>query len=409
MYWLLLLFLSWAIVLAVLLSVVWKHRENPFFTHRSVFIIFLAQISILIASIIISASIIVDISSDTKLSHTFCILLNCTYCVLLPICMLSSNLMTPSLIINSAVNRMKPERANGKFGEKWKWRMRHFCTTRAKLIILFITCIVQLFIYLVIQFNTTIDGNCQFYSLYPFIAVLGFYLIPISISGYKLLDVDDPFAIRLEILITTIFSLPSMVGVILFLAGVLPFDLQYVFLYALLVIFVCNLAFPVAILLQRPTLQRYDSTDNISLIFDTNNPHIYTALLQYSTKQYMAENILFYKTVDDYKTTVLADNLLETAQHIFDEYIEIDAVLQINIDHSIREVIRSNLANPTTQIFDVAHKAIRKLIIESILPGWKNDATFIEMVQSRQSTRTTSGSGIMTTIAHESSESHERV
>jgi hypothetical protein len=370
MYWLLFLFFLWIIALIGLLTIVWKNRSNPFFTHRSIGIIFLAQISILLASIIISTSIVIDLSIKTNLSDHFCILLNCTYSVLLPICMLSSNLMTPSLIINSTLNRMKAGRADGVIGQKWKWRMRYFCMTRNKLIILAITCAIQLVIYLVVQFTAKVEGDCQNNALYPFLAVFGLYLIPISASGYRLLDVDDPHSIRLEILITTIFSLPSMVGIILFIAGKLPFDLQFVFLYALIVIFVCNLVLPVMILLRKPSIQRHDSFDSVSIIFDPSKQNIYKSLLEYSTKQYMAENILFYKIIEEYKTGLIT---VEKAQHIFNEYIEIDSVLQINIDHIIREKIRINLDEPTSDLFDLAQKAIRKLIIESIVPGWRRD------------------------------------
>jgi len=369
MYWFLFLFIAWGIALVMLLQVVLKHKTKPFFIHRSIPLMIITQISILIASIIIAVSTLIPPEIEDK----FCVFLNCTYCVLLPICLLTPNLMTPSLIIKSKLNRKITERSQGI--KSSLWRLRHLTSTKAKLIIIAITCIVQVILYFIIQYTANIQGDCQLNSLYPFVAVLCFYLIPITINGYRLLDVDDPHSIRLEILITTIFSMPSMFGVILFIANKLPFALQYVFLYALVVIFLCNLALPVFIEMRRPMLSHDSNEDLPRLLKENNTDPSYASLIQYSSKNYVLENIYFYQKVEDYK--LFPTN--EKAKEIFDEYIEYESPMQINIIDSIYQHIKNNLDTSSPTLFDKAQNAIKRLIIESIVPQWRREPTTIEL------------------------------
>ena len=388
MYELLIIFIVWIIVLIASLRIVWINKHKSFFIHRSVTIIFITQTSILVASIIIATSLM-------KMSPEFCIILNWTYCISLPICMLSSNLMSPSLIINSHLNRMKPERARrghelrtgacdpsrrifesanhthsfSNSVQRDIWQLRHFCTIRAKLIFLAIICVVQMIIYCILQYTTKLDDDvgasqhdCQDYSVYPFTGIMTTCLIPISFGFYKLIHVDDPYSMRFEIIITAIFHGLSMIGIILFIAGKLPFQLQYVFLYAMIVVFICNLILPVILHLRKPMLH-HNSEEDVREILKNSN----SSLLMYSVRNYVAENILFYQAVDLYREFPTD----EKATFIFNEYIEIDAPLQVNIDDIIYQCIKSGKETPTPDLFDRAQNAIRKLIVESILPGWR--------------------------------------
>jgi len=354
----LLAFIPWLILLALHMYLMCQKRNSEFFAHRSIVIIVMTQLYVFISSVLVATSLLVP-------SINFCIVLNCIYSLALPTCILPLYLGIPGLIVRSELNKMMVSRSQGH--HSWKWKLRYFYSVRVKLLIIAIASIVQLGIYFCFQYNFTLLGDCQRYSIFPFTIIQIFYFLPIIFIGLKIRDVNDPHSIRLEIVTTLILILPAVICLFFFLTDKLPFAFQYLYLYATVVILFSNLMLPVIILYKKKTNKKTSqggSDIDISAILTGSD---YESFVSHCIANLVTENVLFYQDVESYKIFQTS----EKAQHIYEEYIEREAPLEINIDDNIARQIKLNLPNYPANLFDEAQFAVSVLLKIDVIPRWR--------------------------------------
>ena len=345
----LLTFLIWFIGLCIGFYFLWKNRKEAFFIHRSPILIVLTQIFAFVSSFLVAVSLLV--------TNDFCIILNCIYSLTLPVCILPLYMKVPNVILKSDLNEMMI--TNIRHG--WKWRVKKLFTTPIKLLIILIASSVQLGIYFGVQQNIAIPGDCQLYSIFPFVITQGFYLLPIAVLAVHLRKINDPHKIRLEIIITLIGILPGVISLFLFVGRVLFFPFQYAFIYSAVAIFVTGLIIPLIILGIRSKRPEYDSQEDIPTLLRQQS------FTEYCATKWVSENILFYQAVEDYHQFPT----LEKAQGIYNEYIARDADMEVNLDDWVVERIKVNLERFEANLFEDAIRAVKMLLVQDVIPGWK--------------------------------------
>lgn len=336
----------------------------------------MVQFFIFISTLIVCLSLLTP--------YDFCVILNVIYSLSLPVCILPLYLYIPSVVIRSELNSMMTDRVKS-YGHghgqgqghgrdhgannhnNWKWKLRFLYSTRSKFLIIAIASILQLIIYFVVQYTLTINGDCQLYSIYPFILIQCFYLLPIIIFTIKLRSTNDPHLIRLEILTTIIVIIPAIVSLFLFISDRLPFPFQYAYIYAAITIFICNLVFPLTInaIKQYKEVNLSLSYNNINTIFDNDSQ--YESFVNHCVNNMVTEYILFYQEAEQYKLFQTYDR----AYHIYNEFIKRNSPMELNLDDQIVKKVKDNLEQAGHDLFDDVIKAVDVLLRQEVIPKWK--------------------------------------
>uniref|UniRef100_A0A8C8SGA4 Regulator of G protein signaling 4 n=1 Tax=Pelusios castaneus TaxID=367368 RepID=A0A8C8SGA4_9SAUR len=74
--------------------------------------------------------------------------------------------------------------------------------------------------------------------------------------------------------------------------------------------------------------------------------------------EYSEENIEFWLSCEEYKKTILPAQLGPKARKIYDEFISVQAIREVNLDSCTREVTSRNILEPTLSCFDEAQRKI---------------------------------------------------
>ena len=343
-------FIIWIFVLCPALYVVWKHRKNDFFVHRTPIVMILTQLFTFISALVVAISFYVDI----------CTGLNVIYSMSTPICIVPLCLMIPNVVLRSELNEMmssEPQDLNN-----WRWKFRWIYSTKGKLLFISVATVLQLGILFAIIYTIPIPGDCQLHSVYLLIVTQVFYFIPTIVLASKLKKINDPHSIRLEIAVTLIAMIPGVIALFLFIANKLPFSFQYAYIYAITGIFFSNLILPVIIFLRRPMLKHH-SNEDISILVREE------AFSRYCITRLANENVLFYQAVEEYRNWPTQPKALE----IYNEYISRNAPKEINLDNWIVKEIRENLNKTEANLFDSAFNAVRILLVQNIVPAYRQE------------------------------------
>ncbi|XP_035504360.1 regulator of G-protein signaling 21-like isoform X1 [Scophthalmus maximus] len=84
--------------------------------------------------------------------------------------------------------------------------------------------------------------------------------------------------------------------------------------------------------------------------------------------EYSEENLLFWRACEGYKKIADEAELAVAAKRIFVEFVQVDALRQINIDCVTRGEISGNLSRPGPGCFDRAQRLIRRLMENDCYP-----------------------------------------
>ncbi|XP_028299846.1 regulator of G-protein signaling 21-like [Gouania willdenowi] len=88
------------------------------------------------------------------------------------------------------------------------------------------------------------------------------------------------------------------------------------------------------------------------------------AFRSFLKSEFSEENIEFWLECEDFKSSTTTNDLRAKAEKIYEEFIQPAAPREINVDHHIREKIKTSLGNPCTSCFDEAQKHVF-LLMES--------------------------------------------
>ncbi|RXM99438.1 Regulator of G-protein signaling 8 [Acipenser ruthenus] len=84
--------------------------------------------------------------------------------------------------------------------------------------------------------------------------------------------------------------------------------------------------------------------------------------------EFSEENIEFWMACEDYKKTKSTAKLGLKAKKIYEEFIDVQAAREVNIDFQTREMTRRNLQEPTPSCFDDAQGKVHSLMEKDSYP-----------------------------------------
>lgn len=117
-----------------------------------------------------------------------------------------------------------------------------------------------------------------------------------------------------------------------------------------------------------------------ALINDANGLKLFS---EFALKHHAAENIEFWKDVNEFRKKRLAgERLNEASRKIYRTYVSNQSEKQININDQIRKEIQKNINSPTIAIFDDAQEKIYILMKTDIYPRFLRDDSYLCLTRS---------------------------
>ncbi|XP_068599444.1 regulator of G-protein signaling 21 [Brachionichthys hirsutus] len=95
--------------------------------------------------------------------------------------------------------------------------------------------------------------------------------------------------------------------------------------------------------------------------------------------EFSEENIEFWLACEDFKATASTGDLRWRAEEIYREFIQPVARREINVDHHIREKIRTCLTNPGLSCFDEAQKHVYLLMERGSCPRFLQSDAYLRL------------------------------
>ncbi|KAM9379353.1 regulator of G-protein signaling 1-like [Phaethornis superciliosus] len=105
---------------------------------------------------------------------------------------------------------------------------------------------------------------------------------------------------------------------------------------------------------------------------------------EFLKSEFSEENIEFWLACEDYKKTK-SDHLHGKAERIYEEFVQSDAIKQINIDHQMREATAKRAQHPTHTSFDEAQKTVYILMERDSYPRFLKSKTYLNLLKHLQS------------------------
>lgn len=99
--------------------------------------------------------------------------------------------------------------------------------------------------------------------------------------------------------------------------------------------------------------------------------------------EYSEENLLFWLACQKYKKRTIETEMAEAAKMIFEEFVQVDAPRQINIDCVTREEISENISHPAPNCFDRAQKLIYGLMENDCYPRFLKSEVYQALLEQQ--------------------------
>uniref|UniRef100_UPI0037E7D1B3 regulator of G-protein signaling 21 n=1 Tax=Semicossyphus pulcher TaxID=241346 RepID=UPI0037E7D1B3 len=103
------------------------------------------------------------------------------------------------------------------------------------------------------------------------------------------------------------------------------------------------------------------------------------AFRSFLQSEFSEENIEFWLTCEDFRSTTSPDDLHWKAEKIYQEFIEPTACREINVDHHIREKIKQSLEKPSLSCFDEAQRHVYLLMERDSCPRFLHSDAYTSL------------------------------
>ncbi|XP_039339912.1 regulator of G-protein signaling 1 [Gopherus flavomarginatus] len=107
------------------------------------------------------------------------------------------------------------------------------------------------------------------------------------------------------------------------------------------------------------------------------------AFREFLKSEFSEENIEFWLACEDYKKTK-SDHLQDKAEKIYEEFVQIDAAKQINIDYHTRKATAKKAQDPTFTSFDEAQKTVYVLMERDSYPRFLKSEAYLNLLNKLQ-------------------------
>ncbi|XP_041791236.1 regulator of G-protein signaling 21 [Chelmon rostratus] len=115
------------------------------------------------------------------------------------------------------------------------------------------------------------------------------------------------------------------------------------------------------------------------------NKRYLAAFRDFLRSEFSEENIDFWLTCEDFKSTASPDDLRWKAEEIYQEFIQPTARREINVDHRIREKIKKSLEEPSLSCFDEAQKHVYLLMERDSCPRFLLSDAYLNLKHKSRS------------------------
>ncbi|VDL18589.1 unnamed protein product [Hymenolepis diminuta] len=124
-----------------------------------------------------------------------------------------------------------------------------------------------------------------------------------------------------------------------------------------------------------------ESFDNLMRCFTSPNGTVgQKAFREFLRSEYSEENILFWLACEELKTETNSEAVEEKARLIYEDYISILSPKEVSLDSRVREMINTNMTQPTPHTFDEAQLQIYTLMQRDSYPRFLNSRIYKDLL-----------------------------
>jgi len=352
------------------------------------------------------------------------------FIVLIPIFIQHFLLAIPAIVIQAHLASQRvfmatPDNASDKVDKNWI--LHQVVRPRNRLLLTLVLAVCHVGFYFLLRYLVVLPGDCNRTAIFAWACHACVFLPTILYPQFRLLKVRDPFFIRFEIFLTIICNVPGS-----FFLNVIyafspetfgpTFDYRWIYIESSTFIILANLCFPLLLTNDRfmawvtsRTSKDYispedaKSTGTSSTIFALsqgvnvfqavlNNPVLLEEFTQFTAEDWSAENVLFYKAVDEYRSVFRqTPNLaFERARFIYNRFIKPESRVEVNLDAAMRKTIADMIQREilSENMFDAAQKSVFDELMErdSFLKWQKTNGFRLALERATRDRNSNSGS-----------------
>ncbi|KAM4642674.1 regulator of G-protein signaling 8-like isoform 2-T2 [Discoglossus pictus] len=109
-----------------------------------------------------------------------------------------------------------------------------------------------------------------------------------------------------------------------------------------------------------------------------------SAFRAFLQSEFSEENLEFWVACEEYRKTRSVNKLPTKAHHIFQEFIDVQAPREVNLDYPTRELTKRNLQHPTLSCFDLAQLRVRSLMERDSYPRFLRSKMYNDLLSHTQ-------------------------
>ncbi|XDV17263.1 hypothetical protein PO909_023160, partial [Leuciscus waleckii] len=105
---------------------------------------------------------------------------------------------------------------------------------------------------------------------------------------------------------------------------------------------------------------------------------------QFLKSEFSEENLKFWLICEDLKKETNKTTVEQTVKQIYEDYVSVKSPKEVSLDSRVREVIHSNMQEPSSCTFDEAQQQIYVLMQRDSFPRFMNSSMYADLLQSLQ-------------------------
>ncbi|XP_020840025.1 LOW QUALITY PROTEIN: regulator of G-protein signaling 8 [Phascolarctos cinereus] len=120
--------------------------------------------------------------------------------------------------------------------------------------------------------------------------------------------------------------------------------------------------------------------------FDVLLSHKYgvAAFRAFLKTEFSEENLEFWLACEEFKKTRSTTKLVSKAHRIFEEFVDVQAPREVNIDFQTREETRKNMQEPSLTCFDQAQGKVHSLMEKDSYPRFLRSKMYLDLLTQSQ-------------------------
>ncbi|XP_074164638.1 regulator of G-protein signaling 8 isoform X1 [Sminthopsis crassicaudata] len=120
--------------------------------------------------------------------------------------------------------------------------------------------------------------------------------------------------------------------------------------------------------------------------FDVLLSHKYgvAAFRAFLKTEFSEENLEFWLACEEFKKTRSSTKLVSKAHRIFEEFVDVQAPREVNIDFQTREETRKNMQEPSLTCFDQAQGKVHSLMEKDSYPRFLRSKMYLDLLTQSQ-------------------------